>query len=71
MFVLSVRMELRNYLHRVIMLSLRHIHFPISSTQFRGEKIALRWPDLRMVSLHLNLVVNTWRDIPSRRVRLG
>ena len=66
MFVLSVRMELGNYLHRIVMLSLGHIHFPVSSAQFRREEITLCWPDLRMMSLHLDLVVNTWGDIARR-----
>ena len=71
MLVLGIRMELRNDLHRVVMLSLGYIHFPIGGAQFRGEKITLCRSDLWMVSLHLDLVVNTWGDISSRRIRLS
>ena len=40
------------------MLSCRHIHLPIGSAELRGEKVALGWPYLRVVPLHLELVIN-------------
>ena len=69
-FALSVRVELGNDLHRIVMLSLGHVHFPVSSAQFWWEEITLGWPDLWVMSLHLDLMVNTWGDIARRWIRL-
>ena len=67
----SVGMKLRYNLHRITVLSCGGIYLSISSTQFWCEKIALCWPNLWMMPLHLDLVVNTWRDGTSRWISLG
>ena len=53
------------------MLRLRHLDLTVSLTHFSREQIALGWSNLRMVSLHLNLMVGlvkSRRDVtPVRR----
>ena len=75
MLGLHIRLELRNYLNWVAVLGLRSL--PLN-TVLRREQVALRGSDLRMVTLHLNLLVGvrsagiqTWRNITHihRRVR--
>lgn len=74
MFGLHIRLELGNYLNWVAVLGLGTLSL---NTILSGKQVALRGSDLRMVTLHLNLLVwirsasiQTWRDITNihRRV---
>ena len=61
MLAFRILLKLLDDLHRVRMLSVR-IDFTVSCAQLRGEQVALSWSDIGVVSLHLELLINIWRD---------